>query len=121
MPSSAATDLLTSPDAVNGLFDFEDSLAIGSFLGEHPFLVPLLVEVHQTVPRYFPDRTRVRLQLLTDRDNGDHVDLFAIIETALSEDQALRALDSFDEEWWLGTAVRGNGWLTIDVETARDG
>ncbi len=59
----------------------------------------------------------MRLQLLADRDDGNHVDLFAIIQTRLPEDEALKLLDKFDEQWWLEAAVQGRGRLTIDVKS----
>jgi hypothetical protein len=106
-------------DVLGELFDVDDPPAVRSYLGKHSFLVPLLVEVHQNVPRYFPDNTRLRLQLLTDRHGGDHVELFAIIESSLSEDQAQQLPDRFDEEWWLQAVNRASGRMTIDVEPTR--
>jgi hypothetical protein len=120
MPPTAISASPPTLERIEVLFDVEDAPAVRSYLGKHPYLVPLLIDVHQVVPRYFPNRTRICLQLLTDRDDGDHVDFFAIIETDLSEDKALQALDKFDDEWWLATAVQGSGLLTIDVETADD-
>jgi hypothetical protein len=116
--STAATDVATpSLDTVENLFDVKDAPAVRRYLGDRPFLMPLLVEARRTISRYFPDDARTRLQLLPDRDDGDHVDLFAIIGTSLREEDALRRLDRFDEEWWLEAAVRANGQLTIDVES----
>jgi hypothetical protein len=110
------TTVPSSLDVINELFDVEDELAVRGYLGDHPFLVPLLIEAHQRIPGYFPKQSRVRLQLLPDRDDGDRAELFAIIQTDLPEDQALLLLDRFDEGWWLETAVQGRGRLTIDVE-----
>ena len=70
----------------------------------------------QHAPQYFPEQTRIQLQLLSDREDGNHVDLFTVIQTDLPEDEALRRLDRFDEEWWLEAAVKGRGRLTVDVE-----
>jgi hypothetical protein len=111
MPSTAA--VMNSPS----LFSMGDAVAVRRHLNRHPALVPLLIEARRAIPRFFPDTTRVRLDLLTDRDGGDHVDLFAIIQTALPEDQALELLDGFEEEWWLKVAAQGCGQLTFDVET----
>jgi hypothetical protein len=116
MPSATAV-LPPSFGAIAELFDIEDAPAVRSYLGANPSLVPLLVEARRTVPRFFPGETRVRLQVLADRDDEDHTDLFAIIQTALPEDDALRCLDRFDEEWWLDAAGRAGGRLTIDVES----
>jgi hypothetical protein len=117
MPSTATAFASTSLDAVEKLFEIGDVPGVRRYLDGQPTLVPLLVEARRAIPRYFPDPTGVRLELLADRDDGDHVDLFAIIRTVLPEDEALRRLDRFDEEWWLEAAVRGNGHLTIDVES----
>jgi hypothetical protein len=111
------TTLPSSLDTLNELFDVEDELAVRGYLGECPFLIPLLIEAHQRIPRYFPDQARVRLQLLPDRDDGDRVDLFALIQTGLPEDQSLQMLDRFDEGWWLEAAAQGRGRLTIDVDS----
>jgi hypothetical protein len=112
------TTLPSSLDTINDQFDVADELAVRGYLDEHQFLVPLLVEAHQRIPRYFPDQARIRLQLLPDRDDGDHVDLFALIQTGLPEDQALALLDRFDEERWLEATIQRRGRLTIDVESA---
>lgn len=114
----AATALPLSIEAVIDLFDVDDTPSVRGYLGDHSYLVPLLAEAHARIPRYFPEPLCVRLQLLPDRDDGDHADLFAIINSGLPEDRALQLLDRFDEDWWLEAAVRGRGRLTIDVEAA---
>jgi hypothetical protein len=117
MPLAVAGAVSTPLDAFEMLFEIEDLPAVRHYLDRHPALSPLLVEARQTIPRCFPDPTRVRLELLPDRDDENHVDLFAIIQTTLPGDEALRRLDRFDEEWWLPAAVRAQGLLTIDVES----
>lgn len=109
MPSTATAVASLPLDAVEKLFEIEDTPAVRRYLRERPFLVPLLVEARRAIARYFPDDARTRLQLVPDRDDGDHVDLFAVIRTALPADDALKRLDRFDEEWWLEAAVRASG------------
>jgi len=99
-------------------FEIEDPPSLRRYLDAHPTVARLPTQVLHAVPRYFPDETSFRLRLLPDRDDGNHVDLFAIIRMALPENEALRRLDQFDEGWWLEAAARARGQLTIDVESA---
>jgi hypothetical protein len=74
MPSASAAASPATLGTIDELFDVEDAPTVRRYPGEHPFLVPLLVEARQTIPRFFPTK-RVRLQLLTDRDGGDHTSI----------------------------------------------
>ena len=105
-----------SIQALERQYVFKDRDEVIGFLEGHPFLVALLVEAYSKIERYFPEYPQVFLEVLTDPEVPDDIQLVASIKTALSPDKALERLDSFDREWWLQSMDRAKGELCVHVE-----
>lgn len=101
--------------ALERLYIFKERLEVLDFINLHPFLAPLLFEVVGRIAQFFPE-PQLSLEVVSDFEFPDSSQLVLSIETTLSPDEALKRLDSFDDDWWLDTAREAEGRLCIDVE-----
>ncbi len=89
---------------------------MAEFLDAHPFLVPLLMEAHGKIEKHFGPFPDVVLEVVTDPEAENDRELFALVQTDLSPDEALHRLDRLDQEWWLEASLQARCLLNIDVE-----
>lgn len=73
---------------------------INEFLQSRPHLIGALEEIPQKASHYFPKNKGVTLKLEVDPEEG-YEELVIRILIDLDPEEALSALDRFDEEWWL--------------------
>ena len=98
------------------LYTFRRPEEVSEFLRDHSFLVPLLLEAHGKIEQYFGSSSEVILEVITDPEAEDDHELFALVPTNLSPDEALSHLDRFDQEWWLDASSQAHCLLNIDLE-----
>jgi len=98
------------------LYIFRETQEVSRFLEDNPFLVLLLLEAYGQIDRYFGPYPRVFLEVVTDPEAPEDRELFALIYTGLTPDEALDRLDHFDRDWWLDASHTAQGKLCIDVE-----
>lgn len=103
---------------VKQFYAFRRSQEVSRFLQAHPFLVPLLLEAYGEIDQYFGPSPDVVLEVITDPESENDRELFALVQTELSPDDALHRLDRFDQEWWLDASPQACCLLNIDVEYA---
>lgn len=101
-------------DAASLPFDGGEDEPVTRFVQAHRHLRPLLHGLRREVDARFGPGTPVRLDLVTDPEEGD-VALFARIGTALPVDEAVRRLDALVDGWWLGRSPRVRGLIHLDV------
>lgn len=101
---------------VERLYTLRRHAKVSQFLEKFPFLVTLLVEAYSKFGNYFGPYPRVFLEVVTDPEALDDHELFALIYTSLTPDEALDRLDWFDREWWLDASHKAQGKICIDVE-----
>ncbi len=89
---------------------------VSQFLSIYPFLAPLLMEAYGRIREHFGQQSQVVLEVVTDPDRDDDQELFALVQTDLSPDDAWSCLERFDQEWWLDTSSQAHCLLNIDVE-----
>lgn len=119
MASHTTTRSWPDLSQIEATYALPDHDPVVRYLERYAFLIPILVEASEIIPRFFPKGTKVALRLIPDREAMAHEDLFGIIHTSLPPDEALDRLDQLDEAWWLATAVSARGKLTLDVEPSR--
>lgn len=105
-----------SIQALERQYIFRHREEVIGFLERHPFLVPLLLEAYNKIDTYFPGYPQVFLEVITDPEEPDDIQLIASIKINLLPDEALEKLDAFDREWWLRSMDRARGELCIHVE-----
>ena len=113
-PDSAGQLALNLSERLEEHFLAIDDSGISRILEEHPSLALLINEAASHLLGFIPDG-RFKLELLTDPDFGDNEQLFLGVVTGLNEDQALEALQRFDQEWWVHNARQARGILCIDL------
>jgi hypothetical protein len=102
--------------ALDQFYTFRRAEEVSGFLQAHPFLVPLLLEAHGKIAKYFGPSPEVVLEVIIDPEAEDDRELFALVRVDLSPDEAVRRLERFDQEWWLDASSQGCCLLNIDVE-----
>jgi hypothetical protein len=98
------------------IYEFRDFRAITSFLRQNSRLLPLLLEVYGQVRLRFGSDSRLALERFTDPEADSDHGLVVIIGVNLTPEQAQKAMDDFDMEWWLDALPRAEHRLTIVVE-----
>lgn len=101
---------------VERLYAFRRHAKVSQFLEKFPFLARILVEAYGKFGNYFEPYPQVFLEIVTDPEAPDDHELFALIYTSLTPDEALDRLDRFDRDWWLDASRTSQGKLCIDVE-----
>jgi hypothetical protein len=95
------------------VYVLEDRSAIPAFIKRNRLLEPLL-EARGPLTSAFGEAAVKKLTLVED-DEG-FVALFCLVLVPGGLDEARRALDSFDEGWWLGRSHEVAGKLNFDFE-----
>lgn len=98
------------------IFEIEDDVSLSVYLRRYPFLINLLLEAFPKLEAYFGLGTAITLRLVEEPDASSEVELFAMVQTTLHPEDALRRLESFDQEWWLDASPRANCKLNFSVE-----
>jgi len=105
----------TAPASALDAYQMVDADEVRAFLAAHPFMEPLLVEVAEQLPKYFPGAP-LRLEVGYDPEGyGPPELLLEAIVPGWTGDAAQDALDEFADKWWLDHYDRGQNLLTITV------
>ncbi len=110
--AAAATSNL---DEVERLYALRQPLQVRRFLGEHDFLVPLLVAAYDVTTRYFAPLS-LALEVIADPDSMDDRQLVLFVVLQLTPAEAFAKLQRFDNEWWLDAMDEAQGHLCISLE-----
>ncbi len=113
-PSGRNMPVLT--EKLAELYQFREEKEVEAFLEKHPYLVPLLLEAREQVARYFGPETPVMLKVFYDSEDDEGAELFGLIQSKLSYEEARERLAQFDQGWWLENSSRGDCWLNINLE-----
>lgn len=92
-----------------------DRPAVNRLLREQPELAGVVRQAADQLLSFIPD-ARLKLELLTDPDYGEDVQLFLGVSTRMHDNDALEALQHFDQEWWVHHVRRARGLLCIDLD-----
>ena len=79
---------------------------VARFLTQNSILVGLLNEAVPKLREHFGADARVQLEIFRDPDNGADAEVFARISTDRPSEDALDALERFDEDWWFEASPR---------------
>lgn len=89
--------------------------AVQRFLDEHRHLLPLLARAAPVVRHHFGPDTRLSLAVDRIPEAGAYEELYVVVHTRLSPDDALDRLVAFDDDWWLDELPAARGKLTITL------
>jgi hypothetical protein len=102
-----------APGTLERAYVFEDRSAIRTFIKRNR-LLELLLEAQEPLNSAFGEAAVKKLTLVED-DEG-FVTLFCLILVPGALEDAWRALNSFDESWWLARSGRVRGKLNFDLD-----
>lgn len=110
-PTSAFVN--TAANELDKPYVFDDRPAVNDFILEHR-LRGLLAAASQPLNEAFGADTIKTLKIVTD-DEGSQT-LFCLVQVKSSVEDARRALESFDNQWWLAHCGPVAGKLNFDFE-----
>jgi hypothetical protein len=111
----AGSSSSTEVQSLEHVYTFRKSSEVSYFLEEHPFLTPLLREAYSHIRKYFPSST-LFLEVVADPEARDEEQLVVFVAVNQDPDEASKALDQFDKDWWLDALERARDKLTITLE-----
>ncbi len=94
----------------------DDDCLITEILAEETSLYTLLIEAIKPLQHAFGEKRIIHLRIQSSED--DMIVKVAVQLPADFGDDPERALQSFDEEWWLNNCHRSDGALVFDYEIA---
>ena len=86
---------------------------VAQLLARNSFLVGLLNEAVPKLREHFGADAMVQLEVFRDPDNGADAEVFARILTNRPAEEALSALDRFNEDWWFDASTRAKCLLNF--------
>lgn len=95
---------------LRNLYVLEDEQQTMGFLNGHRSIPQLLVDAEPQLRRFFQNAV---LSLRTSSDDHGWEMLYVLILWAGGPDEAIRALDSFDDAWWLAHSYPAGSSLTF--------
>jgi hypothetical protein len=101
---------------IDALYDVRDQ-GVGKVLAAHPDLIPALLDVARTVPRFFGIDARLALESVVDpEEEAAEPELYAVIAISMSPTQAFNRLNAFDTDWWLERSRQVKPLLTVTLD-----
>ena len=97
-------------------FEFRNRDEVLRFLGENEFLIALLLESEERIRAEFSNQVHLILQVVSDGDWDHNDELFLIIKTTLSPEEAGKSLERLDRNWWIDASSAARCKLNIDYE-----
>lgn len=99
------------------LYEFRDGIFVRRFIEEHTFLLELVEEAYTKIATCFGANVPVFLEVMADPESTqDDLELVAFVQSHMSVEDSLKALERFDEEWWLDTMPRAKGLFAVHLE-----
>lgn len=102
-------------ESLEKLYTFRVRTKVLQVLQKYSFLVTTLQSVPDNIRNYFPD-SQLFLEVVTDPEITDYLQLFILIATNIEPDEAMDRLDKFENDWWLHTPYEVRSLVCIDVE-----
>lgn len=85
------------------------------FLKKKPSVMDLISEAYERIQDYFP-QGEIFMEVLADPGSPMEKELLISISTSLPPIDAIRKLDAFDDNWWLGASSSSPADICIKVE-----
>ena len=90
----------TSIHRLSDLYKIDSIGEIASYLNDKPHeLYSFLIKTHEILADYFPNQ-EILLEVFRDPEDYYETELFIIIRTSQSAEEALTTLDVFNEKYW---------------------
>jgi|WetSurMetagenome_2_1015567.scaffolds.fasta_scaffold408044_2 hypothetical protein len=104
-------------EELENIYFFINPDRIKYFLDQHTFLYPILFEAKDKIYKIFGKEVKkLCLELILDPEDGSK-DLFIIIKTNLSAEDAIKYENRLSEDWFLYKFVEIKGLLNFTEES----
>lgn len=98
--------------ALADFIDMREPQAVTDYLKCYPEVLPTLRQAKDEILKFFPPDVRLGLDFLEDPESDD-VELFIVVRSSLSAEQAAKAMDHLLEDWFIDQAPVRSGHLGI--------
>jgi len=105
---------------LNNKYTLKTVRDVYDFIGNNPYLLPLLMEAYSRIRNFFPSEI-LFLEVATDPDEIGDKQLVIYICTDLSPQEAIDKLNQLDDNWWLNASDASDSKLLIQWSTNRLG
>lgn len=85
------------------------------YIGENPFLIPLLKSAPEHIRQYFPGAPLI-LELFVDFDNLSYRYLTILIQSSYPVAETKQRLDNLLNNWWLEAMYDNESKVSINIE-----
>jgi hypothetical protein len=116
LQNSFATHTLTHAEHLAKDYVIKNPSEVADFIGENLFLLELLEEIPDQIFRCFGYNQKLRLEILSEPDFPDSIELWVSVLTELSALESRQIMDKFDENWWLDNLDRADCKLNVTVK-----
>ena len=100
-------------EILSGFYNISNLMAVQEFLQHNPALVKLLFEALPKVKEAWGPETSSTLEVLEDPEDES---LSLVVRISSKNPEPYEALDSFDEQWWLGKVALSDGLLNFSIQ-----
>jgi hypothetical protein len=101
---------------VREFYTFSNGGEVVRFLEDHPECVTVLEEAIPYLEQYFGKVSQVVLEVVSDPDMENAIQLIANIQTALTAEAAVERLRELDKAWFLGQLDRVGGIFNFNLD-----
>lgn len=98
-------------------FELKNADKVNQYLRQNPFLLPLLIEAKSQIARLFGLEAKTAIEVVADPSDGSS-QLYLIVSTSLSSEEADDLFEKLDQEWWLEASERAQFRMNIVPEFA---
>ena len=96
-------------------FELRSGQQVSQYLGQYPFLLPLILEAEARLKSLFNPETKTALEVTADPSDGS-TQLYLVIPTKLPAVTAYELFERLEREWWLEASARARFRLNLVPE-----
>lgn len=97
------------------LYMMRDPERVLAFYAENRFLYELLIESSEQIKKLFGQDIKLELHLSQEPEFPSSRQLFVLIVTRLTSEEAFPLLQRLDEDWWLDNCDKANHKLNFNL------
>jgi hypothetical protein len=110
------TEFETTLQSLKKFFVFTKTPDIENFLWSYRMLAPIILEAAPHFQSFFPD-SPIALDVMTEE--GPTRTIYAIAQWPGDRTNARKALNAFEENWWLENLPKAAGRIVFDYELSK--
>lgn len=109
----AGSDILQAIASLEDDYEIADRREVEAFLVAHPEVVGLLQEASARIPGALPTHRPILIEVLHDQEEETEGDLFAVVATESTPEDALPRMADFRQAWLVDAVRRARGRFNV--------